>query len=73
MDVGVTGTIDVASGREIELIALEVVTDRLYQGDEPEKQGEVCFDLWTYSLTGSLEPDTAVEIMRDSSHNGDND
>ena len=64
-DVGVARALDHAAGREVELEATEVVLRGLHQRHHREDHREVRLHLRRDPLERALEPDPAVEVVRD--------
>ena len=65
LHVGVARALDDAPGREVELEAAEVVLRRLHQRHHREDHREVRLHLRRDPLERALEPDAAVEVVRD--------
>ncbi len=63
--VGVPGAVDRPAVREVQLVATEVVLGRLDQRHHGDDHREVRLHLGRHALQRALEPDPAVEVVRD--------
>ena len=73
LDIGVGRAADHAAGREVQLVALQVVARSLDQGHTAEQQRDVRLDLGADPLAGRLEPDAAVQVVEDDRDEQDHD
>ncbi len=71
IDIRVGRPVDGTTGRGREFVAGQPVVGSLHHGEETEQDREVCLDRRLDPLSQRLEPDAAVEVVEQRSHDQD--
>ena len=71
MDVGVARSLDVSVRREVEVVAGQLVAERLDQRHAGQQHRDVDLDLGRHRRNALLDPDAAVQVVGDEREDED--